>query len=75
MKKAIFVANTGFSLYNFRLSWMRYLSASGWNVTGIANDENNYKRLFEKENISFVNLRIDHKGKNFFKDAIFLIKL
>lgn len=75
MKKAIFVSNTGFSLYNFRLSLMKHLSAIGWDITGIANDEDNFRALFEKENISFINLNIDHKGKNFIKDILFLLKL
>ena len=75
MKKAIFVSNTGFSLYNFRLSLMKHLSAIGWDIIGIANDEDNFRALFEKENISFINLNIDHKGKNFIKDILFLLKL
>jgi glycosyltransferase involved in cell wall biosynthesis len=75
MKKAIFVANTGFSLYNFRLSLMKYLSTIGWDITGIASDEDNYKALFDKYNISFINLSIDHKGRNFIKDILLLLKL
>ncbi len=75
MIKAIFVSNTGFSLYNFRLSLMKFLSANGWQVTGIADDEDNFESRFLNENISFVNLNIDHKGQNVFKDIVFLIKL
>ena len=75
MIKAIFASNTGFSLYNFRLSLMKHLSENGWQVTGIANDEDDFESRFEKENISFVNLSIDHKGKNVFKDILFLLKL
>ena len=75
MIKAIFVSNTGFSLYNFRLSLMKHLSANGWHIIGIANDEDDFESRFEKENISFINLSIDHKGKNLFKDIVFLLKL
>jgi glycosyltransferase involved in cell wall biosynthesis len=75
MIKAIFVSNTGFSLYNFRLSLMKHLSANGWHITGIANDEDDFESRFEKEKISFINLSIDHKGKNLFKDIVFLLKL
>jgi len=73
--KAIFVANTGFSLFNFRMPLMQYLAERGWNVIGIANDEADYGSKFEKSGFRLINLSIDHKGRNPFKDIAFTIKL
>jgi glycosyltransferase involved in cell wall biosynthesis len=74
-KKALFVANTGFSLYNFRLALMKYLNNAGWYVTAAANDEAGYVNKFADEGIKFINLTIDHKGKNPISDFLLILKL
>lgn len=74
-KKAIFVANTGFALFNFRLSLMKYLSSQGWSVVAVANDEADYVEKFAHEGFKFINIFIDHKGKNFISDLLFTFRL
>jgi len=74
-KKAIFVANTGFSLFNFRLPLMKRLSDLGWSVVGAASDEAAYASKFAKEGIKFINVSIDHKGMNPFADLALISKL
>lgn len=74
-KKAIFIANTGFNLHNYRLSGMKFLSSKGWSVIGVANDEANFSDKFAGEGIKFINMRFDDKGKNPIADILFLNKL
>lgn len=69
-KKAIFVANTGFALFNFRLSLMKALKALDWEVVGIANDEADYADKFKSEGLNFIHVDIDHKGKNPLNDIL-----
>lgn len=74
-KQAVLVANTGFALYNFRLPLMKYLRDKGWSVTGIANDEADYSRLFDAEGIKFISVPIDHKGKKPLSDLLLIKRL
>ncbi len=74
-KKALFIANTGFALLNFRLPLMKFLQSQGWSVLGMANDESDFVARFEKENIKFLNLYIDHKGKNPASDLVLINRL
>lgn len=67
-KKALFIANTGFALYNFRLALMKYLSDTGWCVIAVANDEADFFTRFEKKGVRFIHVPIDHKGKNLVSD-------
>lgn len=63
-KRIVFVANTGFALHNFRLTFMKHLMKDGWEVVAVASDEADYAQKFENESIRFINLFIDHKGQN-----------
>lgn len=72
-KKMIFVGNTGFSLYNFRLPLMKTLQARGWSVIAAANDEADYATRFRKVGIGFIDVPMDHKGKNPLCD-LFLVR-
>ena len=74
-RKAVFVANTGFALFNFRMSLIEHLCTTGWEVIAAANDEGNYKSKFAAKGINFVDLQIDHKGKNPFFDMLFIAQL
>jgi glycosyltransferase involved in cell wall biosynthesis len=74
-KKAIFVANTGFGLYNFKLSTMKYLADRGWEVLAVANDEADFSDKFARHGLRFVNIEIDHKGTNPLKDVEFAARL
>lgn len=73
--KIFFVANTGFALYNFRLSFMKYLVGKKWDVVAIACDEADYASKFGSEGIRFINVSMDHKGKNPIHDMRFLCAL
>jgi glycosyltransferase involved in cell wall biosynthesis len=74
-KKAIFVANTGFNLYNHRLNGMKFLSRRGWSVIGVSNDEADFEEKFSRENIHFIRINYNDKGKNPVADMIFFKKL
>lgn len=74
-KKAIFVANTGFNLFNFRLSGMKLLVRHGWSVIAISNDEADFEVRFARENIKFIRIDFDDKGTNPLADLHFFRKL
>jgi glycosyltransferase involved in cell wall biosynthesis len=74
-RKIIFVGNTGFSLFNFRLSLMRAMRDLGWSVIGVANDEADYTEKFKNEGMGFVHIPIDHKGKNPLRDLLLIQQL
>ncbi|GAB62032.1 MAG: glycosyltransferase family 1 protein [Candidatus Jettenia sp.] len=74
-KKALFIANTGFALFNYRLQLMKFLSNQGWSVVAIANDEADYVNKFSNIGIRFININIDHKGKNPIADVALIWRL
>ncbi|TLD42964.1 MAG: Lipid carrier : UDP-N-acetylgalactosaminyltransferase [Candidatus Jettenia ecosi] len=74
-KKALFIANTGFALFNYRLQLMKFLSNQGWSVIAIANDEADYVNKFSNIGIRFININIDHKGKNPIADVALIWRL
>ncbi|MCF6158848.1 MAG: glycosyltransferase family 1 protein [wastewater metagenome] len=74
-KKALFVANTGFALFNFRIPLMKSLSEKGWSVIAVANDESDFTDKFSEEGIKFINISIDHKGKNPLADMALIWRL
>lgn len=47
----------------------------GGEVIAIANDEADYQLRFRRKNIRFINIPIDHKGKNPFADFLFTLRL
>jgi glycosyltransferase involved in cell wall biosynthesis len=75
IKKAVLVANTGFSLYHFRQELMKQLLSQGWMVVAVANDEADYARKLKKEGIQFINIDIDHKGRNPFYDLLLIWRM
>jgi glycosyltransferase involved in cell wall biosynthesis len=75
MKKILIVANTGFAIYGFRLNLMKSLVSQGWEVVALANDEADFGDKVGKHGIRFINLPIDHKGMNPFRDLRFLMNL
>lgn len=74
-RKAVFLANTGFALYNFRLPLMLHMVRLGWEVVGIANDESDFSAKFKERDIEFIHLDMDHKGKNPAADIGFMQRL
>lgn len=73
--KILYVANTGFSLYHFRLPMMKHLLAKGWRVVAAASDEADFQVRFEEQGIKFVNVFMDHKGRNPLRDLALVAKL
>ncbi|MDY6987184.1 MAG: glycosyltransferase family 4 protein [Thermodesulfobacteriota bacterium] len=73
--KVILVANTGFALHNFRLPLMKYLSDRGWEVALVANDEADYAAIFGKLGYRFIDIAVDHKGKNPMRDLLLTLRL
>ncbi len=73
--KIIIVGNTGFSLFNYRLSLMQKLVKSVGNLIAVANNEADYPEKFSKEGIKFISMPIDHKGMNPVKDILLILKL
>jgi len=73
-KVGVLIANTGFAMYNFRLPLIREMLKRGWHVIVIANDEDDYCTLFKNEGVEFIDIRIDHKGMNPWRDLSFLYK-
>lgn len=71
----MFIANTGFALFNYRLQLMKFLSNQGWSVVAIANDEADYVNKFSNIGIRFININIDHKGKNPIADVTLIWRL
>ena len=66
-RRIVFVSNTSFSLYNFRLGLMRRLKELGYDVVCIAPVDDYTEYL--KEEFSFYPLKnLDRKGKNPIKD-------
>lgn len=54
---------------------MKYLSKKGLRVVAVACDEADFTDRFEKESIRFINIPIDHKGKNPINDAALIWRL
>lgn len=72
--KLAFVGNTSFSLYKFRLGVMRSFISKGYEVLAIG-PEDEYSPLFEHENIKFIPIQIEGKGKSIVKDIKLIYKL
>jgi len=74
MRKIFFVSNTAWSLFNFRISLMRYLKSQGHDVRAIAPYDGFADRL--KKEFPFIGLgKLDRKGKSFLKDFNFFEEL
>jgi len=68
-KEIVFVANTSWYLYNFRLSLLKEMVANGWKVFAMA-PQDKYSQYFEIHGISFVRLIISRRGINPFKELL-----
>ena len=73
--KAIFVGNTGFSLYHFRIPLMKELMQEGWEVVAISKDEKNFAAKLATNGIRFIDISLDHKSMNPISDFLFILKL
>lgn len=67
MPKIIYVSNTDWYLYNFRLSLLKEMTRRGWDVVAVA-PPSSYKEKLEKEGVRFYPIIMDRKGKNPIKD-------
>ena len=74
MPKIIYVSNTDWYLYNFRLSLIKEMMHRGWDVVALA-PASSYIEKLEKEGVRFHSLKMDRKGKNPFKDLLLVWKL
>ncbi len=66
MKKALFLSNTSWSIWNFRYGLMKTLAEKGFDVSFCANDDDYTEKL--KEDFDYYKIEINRKGKNPFSD-------
>jgi glycosyltransferase involved in cell wall biosynthesis len=74
MAKILYVANTSWYLYNFRLSLMQTMQRLGWQVLAVAPRDRFSERL-EDQGLKFVDLAMDRKGTNPLPDLRLLHRL
>jgi glycosyltransferase involved in cell wall biosynthesis len=74
MAKIIYVANTSWFLYNFRLSLMQTMRNLGWQVLAAAPRDRFSKKL-EDHGLKFVDLPMDRKGTSPLSDLRLLYRL
>ena len=74
MAKILYVANTSWYLYNFRLSLMQTIQSSGWEVVAVAPWDRFSQKLSDK-GFKFVDLAMDRKGTSPFSDLRLLHRL
>ena len=73
-KKILFVSNTSWSIYNFRKKLMKTLKEKGVNISFCANYDKYVEKL-KKEGFKYIEVKIDRKGKNLFKDLKLIFDL
>jgi glycosyltransferase involved in cell wall biosynthesis len=73
MKKIIFVANTSWYLFNFRLNLMLHLQTLGYEVIALAPFDN-YSNRFTAHHIQFHAMPMDNKGTNPIKDTGLILR-
>jgi glycosyltransferase involved in cell wall biosynthesis len=74
MAKILYVANTSWYLYNFRLSLMQTMQSLGWQVLAAA-PLDRFSRKLEEQGIKFFDLTMDRKGTNPLVDLRLLYRL
>ncbi|MFK7946492.1 MAG: glycosyltransferase family 4 protein [Saprospiraceae bacterium] len=74
MKSIIFVANTSWSLYNFRLGIVKALLLKGFKVVVIAPFDD-YSLKLEEVGCDYFDIKLDNYGTNPFKDIRTIISL
>lgn len=67
MGTIIFVGNTAFSMYNFRLGVLRVLLSRGYKVIVIA-PKDEFSRKLKQEGCEVLDIFVNRKGANFFED-------
>lgn len=72
--KIIFVANTSWYLYNFRLSLMQHMVKRGYYIIAVA-PRDDYSKKIEEMRIKYIDVPVSRKGKNPFVDLILLLRL
>jgi glycosyltransferase involved in cell wall biosynthesis len=63
MAKILYVANTSWYLYNFRLSLMQAMQSLGWEVV-VAAPRDRFSQKLADQGLRFVDLAMDRKGTN-----------
>ena len=71
IKKILFVSNTSWSLYNFRLGLMKSLKDRGFEVDFCA-PYDEYSDKLQKDGFGYFPINLDRKGKNLFKELVSL---
>ena len=74
MPKIIYVANTDWYLFNFRISLLKKMVEAGWQVIGAA-PEGPYRKEIENIGVKFIPIILDRKGKNPFKELLSIWQL
>ena len=74
MAKILYVANTSWYLYNFRLSLMQTMQSLGWQVVAAA-PLDRFSRKLENQGLKFVDLAMDRKGTSPLSDLRLLHRL
>lgn len=74
MERILFVANSSWFLYNFRSDIMLYMKNKGFEVIGVA-PEDNYSNKIRELSIEHIAIKLDRKGKNIVKDFLLILKL
>ena len=65
--KIIYVANTDWYLYNFRLSLMKEMLGRSWQIVAIS-PKSSYALKLAREGVRFYPIKMDRKGKNPLRD-------
>src|SRR5262249_6768239 len=65
----IYIANTSWYLFNFRLSLMKCMIEDGWRVIGVAPPDH-YSKLLMENYIHYYPLPISRRGMNPFSDLL-----
>ena len=74
MKKILFISNTSYNFYNFRLPLLRALKEKGYKVV-LSAPEDEYTPFLEKEFVFYPLKRLERKSTNPVKDFMFLLEL
>jgi len=74
MKTIMFVANTSWFLYNFRLDIMLHMKQMGYRVIAVAPEDKYTERIIQND-IEHIKVKIDRKGKNVIHDLHLIVQL
>lgn len=76
MKKIVILSNTVGVVYKFKLELLKELKKMNYSVYLLAHNENedSYLNEIKKIGINFINIKIDRRGKNIFKDINLFIE-